>query len=368
MRVAFDYQAFCMQPYGGISRYFTRAVEQLLISGVDVKIFCGAHRNFYLDELPVSVVLGRRVNSYPPKSMRLVQAYNRFVGKRAMCDWRPDVVHETYYSKCASAPRGCATVLTVYDMIHELYPSSFLARDNTTEIKRSAIARADHVICISESTRNDLINLLSVPEEKISVVHLGFEKFSPASSVNSFPYNNVRPFILYVGGRSGYKNFSGFLKAFSRSPQLLIDFDIVAFGGGAFSATELSLIKSLGYSSDQVKQIGGNDSVLGVLYKAARAFVYPSLYEGFGLPPLEAMAQSCPVISSCTSSMPEVIGNAGVFFDPHSEEDMTAAIERVVYDDALMASLRALGQERLAQFSWQRCAAETLSIYQSLQR
>jgi glycosyltransferase involved in cell wall biosynthesis len=368
MRIAFDYQVFCMQAYGGISRYFTRIVEQLLISGVDVKVFCGAHRNFYLDELPVSVVSGRRVNSYPPKSMRFVQAYNHFVGKRAMYDWRPHVVHETYYSKYASAPRGCATVLTVYDMIHELYPDSFFSRDSTTQIKRSAIARADHVICISESTRNDLINLYSVPEQKISVVHLGFEKFPSTSSVNRLVASNERPFILYVGSRSGYKNFSGFLKAFSHSARLLTDFDIIAFGGGAFSVMELSLIKKLGYSDGQVKQIGGNDSVLGTLYKTARAFVYPSLYEGFGLPPLEAMGQSCPVISSNTSSMPEVIGSAGVFFDPLSEEDMTAAIERVVYDDALMAGLRALGQERLGQFSWQRCAAETLSIYQSLQR
>ncbi len=367
MRVAFDYQIFCMQPYGGISRYFTRLAEQLLILNVDAHFFSRIHRNFYLDELPAAVLTGRRVSSYPPKSMRLVQAYNRFFGKRAMYDWRPDVVHETYYSKYASAPRGCATVLTIYDMIHELYPESFLVRDKTTQLKRLSIERADHVICISESTRNDLVRLFSVPEQKISVVHLGFEEFS-STTVDLVGYQSERPFLLYVGGRPGYKNFSRFLKAASNSPSLLRDFDVVAFGGGAFSAIELSLIKDFGYRDGQVKQIGGGDSVLGALYKAARAFVYPSLYEGFGLPPLEAMAQSCPVISSNTSSMPEVIGGAGIFFDPLSVEDMTAAIERVVYDDTLMSGLRALGQERLGQFSWQRCAAETLSIYQSLQR
>jgi glycosyltransferase involved in cell wall biosynthesis len=108
--------------------------------------------------------------------------------------------------------------------------------------------------------------------------------------------------------------------------------------------------------------------LLGELYEGAKAFVYPSIYEGFGLPPLEAMAHSCPVISSGTSSMPEIIGTAGVFFDPVNDDEMAGAIERVVYSDSEIARLVGLGHERLNQFSWQRCSQETLSIYNSLQR
>ena len=368
MKIAFDYQVFTMQPYGGISRYFSRVAEQLLAGGSDVHLFPGIHRNFYLENIPVAAITGRRVNSYLPKVLRIMQAYNRISGKYAMKRWRPDVVHETYYSGHSSGPCGSASVITVYDMIHELYPESFSAKDRTAEIKRAAIGRADHVICISESTRNDLVRLYSVPDNKISVVHLGFERFSSASSVIGEAVTDVRPFLLYVGSRAGYKNFLGLLKAVSSSERLLADFDIVAFGGGPFSVAELALIKTCGFKDNQVRHVGGGDSVLGALYKGARAFVYPSLYEGFGLPPLEAMAHSCPVISSNTSSMPEVIGNAGAFFDPLFVEDMAAAIERVVYDSDVISRLQVLGHERLEQFSWQRCAAETLSIYQSLQR
>ncbi len=367
MKVAFDYQAFCMQSYGGISRYFTRVLEQLLSLNVDAHIFSSVHRNFYVEELPQKIVTGRRVSLYPPKSFPIIQAYNRLAGKCSMARWKPEIVHETYYSKYASAPRGCSTVLTVYDMIHELYRDSFSSKDKTTEIKRIAVERADHVICISQSTRNDLIRLFGVPEDKISVVHLGFEKFPSAVSLSQ-QNDKERPFLLYVGSRPGYKNFAGMLRAINTSARLREDFDVVSFGGGAFSADELALIAQLGFREGQVKHVGGGDAVLGLLYKAARAFVYPSIYEGFGLPPLEAMAHSCPVISSNTSSMPEVIGDAGEYFDPLVPEAMAAAIERVVYDDSAVAHLQALGHQRLEQFSWRRCATETLSIYQKLQR
>lgn len=368
MRVAFDYQAFCMQPYGGISRYFTRVAEQLLKLDVDVHAFSAIHRNFYLDDLPAEAVTGRRVAAYPPKTIRLFQAYNRVAGKRSMSKWLPDLVHETYYSRQATAPSGRPTVLTVYDMIHELYPESFPAKDKTSEVKRIAVERADHVVCISESTRKDLVKLFSVPEEKISVVHLGFEQFSSDAALSDRASATRKPFLLYVGSRHGYKNFDKMVLAVSSSERLRQDFDVVAFGGGAFSSEEFALISSLGFSQGQIRQVGGGDAVLGGLYKTARAFVYPSVYEGFGLPPLEAMAHSCPVISSHSSSMPEVVGNAGEYFDPLSVEDMTAAIERVVYDSDAIARLQTLGQERLGHFSWQRCAVKTLSVYQSLLR
>lgn len=369
MRVAFDHQAVCMQSYGGISRYFTRIAEHLIALDIDAHFFSSIHRNFYLDELPKSAVSGKKLNSYPPKSFRLIQEFNRLAGKLAMQRWRPDVVHETYYAKKTSSPRGCPTVLTVYDMIHELFPDSFSSRDNTAHVKRIAIERADHVVCISQNTRDDLVRLLGVPEPKVSVVHLGFEKFLPnLRSSDRRDYSGARPFLLYVGSRVGYKNFSGMLRAISGCSRLIADFDIVAFGGGAFTTSELATIRQLGFKAEQVRQAGGGDSELGILYQSAAAFVYPSVYEGFGLPPLEAMAHSCPVISSNTSSMPEVIGDAGAFFDPLNPEDMAAAIERVVYDSGVIASFQALGHERLTHFSWQRCAAQTLSVYKTLQR
>ena len=366
MRVAFDYQIFALQNYGGISRYFCRIAEQMAQAGTDVGIFSPFYRNAYLNELPEGIVHGRWIEKYPRYTARLMLAYNRLQGRVAMSRWRPQVVHETYYARSGTAPKGCPTVLTVYDMIHELYPESFSSEDKTSLLKRRAVERADHVICISESTRQDLMRLFAVPESKLSVVHLGFEQFKPVTQKK--PSQLPRPYLLYVGARFAYKNFAGLLRAVASSTRLKSDFDIVAFGGGAFSESEQELVQRLGFAPGQVRQMGGDDALLGELYEGAKAFVYPSIYEGFGLPPLEAMAHSCPVISSGTSSMPEIIGTAGVFFDPVNDDEMAGAIERVVYSDSEIARLVGLGYERLNQFSWQRCSQETLSIYNSLQR
>lgn len=366
MRVAFDYQIFALQNYGGISRYFCRIAEQMAQAGTDVRVFSPLYRNAYLNELSEGIVHGRWIEKYPRYTARLMLGYNRLQGRMAMSRWQPQVVHETYYARSSTAPKGCPTVLTVYDMIHELYPESFSSEDKTSQLKRRAVERADHVICISESTRQDLMRLFAVPESKLSVVHLGFEQFKPVAQKKQTRL--PRPYLLYVGARFAYKNFAGLLRAVASSTRLKSDFDIVAFGGGGFSASEQELMQRLGFAAGQVRQMGGDDALLGDLYEGAQAFVYPSIYEGFGLPPLEAMAHSCPVISSGTSSMPEIIGNAGVFFDPVNDDEMAGAIEGVVYSDSEVARLVALGHERLNHFSWQRCSQETLSIYNSLQR
>ena len=125
-------------------------------------------------------------------------------------------------------------------------------------------------------------------------------------------------------------------------------------------------MKKLGFLPDQIIQLSGDDNILAFLYKKAAAFVYPSLYEGFGLPPLEAMANNCPVISSNTSSMPEVIGDAGEYFNPQIVEEIALAIEKVVYSPIRSQELIEKGQKRLTQYSWKDCAEKTLDIYKSI--
>jgi len=171
---------------------------------------------------------------------------------------------------------------------------------------------------------------------------------------------------LYVGSRGGYKNFRNFILSISSSKKLLTDFDIVLFGGGLLSDADLEFISSNGFSSDQVKQVSGDDNLLGYYYSSAQAFIYPSMYEGFGIPPLEAMAHECPVVSSNSSSMKEVIGDAAEFFNPYDIQEMTHAIEAVVYSEGRMMDLRIKGLARLSYFSWKKCVKETLSVYESL--
>jgi glycosyltransferase involved in cell wall biosynthesis len=366
VRIAFDYQAFAVQSYGGVSRYFARLAQGLLDMDQQVGIFAPLHRNSYLSALPKEVINGRHINRYPPGTARLFFAYNHFRSNSTIAKWKPDLVHETYYSRLRSAPRICPAIITVYDMIHELFPKDFSTIGNTAAKKRIAIDRADHVICISENTKSDLMRLYGTSAGKVSVVHLGFDQFAPREDSKQSVALAGKPFLLYVGQRGGYKNFIGFLKAVASSSRLLSDFDIVAFGGPQFSADEMNVMSSLGFSQNQVRQRSGSDGLLGGLYSSARAFVYPSLYEGFGIPPLEAMAHQCPVISSNTSSMPEVIGSAGKYFDPRDVDDMRQVIESVVYSDTRIGFLRKSGSERLSVFSWKKCAQETLDIYKSL--
>lgn len=370
MRIAFDYQTFCNQRFGGVSRYFVHLAKQLAETEHDVRVFAPLHQNQYIKDLSPENVQGFGLMRYPPRGERLLQPISLFiarhVARHAIKRWRPNIVHETFYSPYRSGPETSCTVITVYDMIHELFKECFAPEDPTTHIKRIAINRADHVICISESTRRDLIRLFCIPEEKVTCVHLGFEQFLPQGKENITKYKVDRPFLLYVGGRAIYKNFNGFLKSIAASPKLMRDFDVIAFGAGRFLADQKEVINQLGFYDSQVRHITGDDNLLGFFYAKARAFVCPSLYEGFGLPLLEAVAHNCPVISSNTSSMPEVIGDAAEYFDPYSIEDMTRAIESVVYSNERINQLKIMGQERLKNFSWRQCAEETLNVYKKI--
>ena len=363
MRIAFDYQTFVLQPYGGIPRYYTELARGLQDLGQTVSIFAPLYQNSYLPHLPKEIVNGKYLVKYPPKTTKLLASYNRFVSNIQIAKWKPDLIHETYYSEIGSAPLGLPTIITVHDMIHELFPEEFSALDSTAARKRIAIDRATHIICVSQNTKKDLMRLHNVPESKISVVYHGVDQF--VKNIE-FSAHSGRPFILHVGARDGYKNFFGLLKAVASSNELMKNFDIIAFGGPKFSSHELRLISSLGFQSNQVKYQSGNDALLGQLYSSARAFIYPSLYEGFGMSPLEAMAHGCPVVSSNSSSIPEVIGNAGEYFDPSDADDMRRAIEKVVLSDSYIKDLKELGVDRLKLFSWKKCVQSTYDIYSSI--
>ncbi len=377
MRIAFDHQAFCLQKTGGISRYFCRLAEQLQQNNRadDIGIFAPLYRNQYLRALSKDLVHGYSIKDYPPKTAGLMVQANGWLAKPQINAWNPDLVHETYFSIRRSGSDGRPAVLTVFDMIPELDATASKSKlinvaNPAVELlstKRAAVERADHIICISEHTRTDLLSIFQVPAKKVSVVYLGSDV---TDSKNVIARSNTskedRPYLLYVGLRAGYKNFEQFLRAVAQAPALFAEFDVLAFGGGSFTVIEQQLISMLGFKSHQVRQQSGDDTALNAAYANATAFVYPSAYEGFGLPPLEAMAQNCPVVSSNTSSMPEVIGSAGEYFDPQSLESISHAIDAVVFSKERTQELIKLGQERIKTFTWQRCAQETRAIYQSV--
>ena len=213
------------------------------------------------------------------------------------------------------------------------------------------------------NTQRDLIDIFGVAPEKTVVIHLGFSLTNKFESTVSL--TESRPFLLYVGLRDRYKNFDTLLIAYSSSTFLRNTFSLVAFGGGRFSAVEVERIRALGLN-DSVRQISGDDALLAGLYRQSAAFVYPSLYEGFGIPPLEAMSYDCPVICSNTSSIPEVVGDAACLFDPTDVDAMRAAIELVVGSPKYRSDLVKRGRERIQHFSWDRTAKETVEVYREL--
>jgi glycosyltransferase involved in cell wall biosynthesis len=365
MKIVYDSQIFSEQEFGGISRYICALASQMSrLPDVDAKIVAPLHINRYLKNLNRELVIGKYL-PYIPKTGLAMKALSSTLFRPITNLLKPDVIHETYYSKETLYPGKIPHVLTVYDMTHERFPQSFRLGNGIQKSKEIAINRANHIFCISENTRNDLMAIYNLSDEMVSVTYLGCDAL-PSSDVNAKTLVGNSPYILHVAGRHGYKNFDGLLRAYAMSAWLNKNFRLVCFGAGVFSDVEHCQIRSLGLTRDQVIQVGGDDSRLAALYKGAAVFVYPSKYEGFGIPPLEAMSLNCPVACSNASSIPEVVGDAGEYFDPDDPESIRVSVEHVLQASARRAELVQRGCERRQQFTWERCAADSLKGYQRL--
>jgi glycosyltransferase involved in cell wall biosynthesis len=366
VKILYDYQAFSRQFYGGVTRYFVEVARRLaVIADTELQVLAPLYINHYLEELDPGLVAGRRLSNLPKAAGKLLNIYNRAATRYRAAAYKPDIFHETYFSKRSiSLQDNQARVVTVYDMIHERYPDYFPKWDRTAENKRLAIERADHVICISENTRRDLLDMSDVNGDKISVVHLGFDSRPPTETPGERLIDE--PYLLYVGVRSGYKNFQRLLEGYARYRTLHENYRLVCFGGNQFSQPEIQQFKSLKLPPDRLIWKGGSDGVLVKLYAHAAAFVYPSLYEGFGIPPLEAMSHGCPVVCSSGSSISEVVGDAGEFFDPLNADAIAHAVENATGSISRATELRHLGQQRIKRFTWEQCANDTHDVYSSL--
>ena len=363
MKIQFDHQIFLAQRYGGISRYYCELADKLRIldQNDSVSIFAPWHINEHLAELPWhhGIKLPVSLQGVGP-IMRSARGMLNMAAKASRA--KPDIFHETYLSAQDNAPRGAKRLMTVLDMTYEKIPGIYSRQQEMMDIKAAAVSRADHVICISKSTQKDLIEIYDVPAAKTSVVYLAqsLKQIPTGQSMHAGP---ASPYLLYVGQRHTYKNFNRLVMAYAQSSMLRNDFKLVCFGGAQFNANELELFLKSGLSNDSVVHVPGDDAVLSGLYAHASAMVYPSLYEGFGIPLLEAMQFGCPVVCSHASSLPEVGGDAALYFDPLAIDDMTAKLDMAVSDSALAARLRAEGYTQLAKFSWLECAKQTRQVY-----
>jgi len=373
MRIVFNDQIFATQVFGGISRYYASLNTHLSkIDGIESIVISPLYVNSYLkkkNDIKISGIAIPQIKYTGKIRNKIVPLVNKFLSPYLINSFRPNIVHETYYAKNAYAPKKSKRVVTVFDMIHERYRKLYTSGNLISKIKKEVVDRADHVICISNNTREDLIEFFNTPNEKISVVHLGHEiyidKYKITSTMDSL-FNFKKPYLLFVGNRGDYKNFRRLLDAYAKSDQLRKNFNLVCFGGGNFNNNEVSLFDSYGLDKLNIIYISGNDDILASAYKNAEAYICPSLYEGFGITLLESMSFNCPVICSNTSSIPEVVGEAGEYFDPEDIESIISAIENVVFSTSRKSELIKKGVKRKGNFSWKKCARYTHEVYKSI--
>jgi len=365
MKIVYDHQIFNLQKYGGISRYFYEISTRLdQFEDCEVKVLAGLYVNEYLPRCPPNLVNGWKRPSIP-KTDKVISFISTLSSKFWVKSHSPNIVHETYYTSNSIASSSSRTVVTVYDMVYEKFADLY-GEKSSSSIKLKAINRADQIICISENTKKDLVEIFDIDPQRITVVYLGYSINSDHSKQEGLQPNPHAPYILYVGDRGWYKNFPRLLQAYANSASLNHNFNLLCMGGKKFSQDETNLIQSLGLSTNKIRHINGDDQDLARLYRQASAFVYPSLYEGFGIPLLEAMSFGCPVVCSNTSSFPEVAGNACEFFDPYDHDSIGHALEKVLFSTELSKQLVDLGKERIKSFSWEKCAEQTYSVYTTL--
>lgn len=272
-------------------------------------------------------------------------------------------------------PLACATksVVTVHDLSFVRHPDSVMpgmTRHLNTWVPRS-VQRATHVIAVSEATRQDLIELYGTPPEKISVLYHGVSpQFKPVTDPAALAQVRQKyglghaDFILSLGTIQPRKNYGRLVQALARLKQ---DIALVIVGGkGWDSDSLLAEIEKLGLSRRVHFPGFVADADLPALYSAATLFVYPSLYEGFGLPALEALASGTPVVASNRSALPEVVGHAGLLVNPEDVTALSAAIAGLLDDDSRRAALAAAGLKQAAQFTWPAMARQLVQLYQRL--
>ncbi len=381
MKVLYDLQAFDMQTHGGVSRCFAELYAHRP-AFVDASISIKETNNVYLKDLGFPEAGDVYKHFLCAKDTKLKHflfklTYNLKYGKFSRWDKRPlinqyetesvikkgdfDIFHPTFFDDYFLPFLGKKPfVITVHDMIPEI----FSIDHSQAKQKLAVIPKATHIIAVSGQTKKDLVRIMNVPEEKVSVVYHGTdeEPYIPSSTA---PF--AEEYILYVGGRYVYKNFTAFCKScvgvLKRHPQLKI-----VCTGVPFSPEEIQLFESLGIKDRMVHRFVQTRQELFDLYHYAITFVYPSKYEGFGIPILEAYKADCPVMLNRVSCFPEIAGDAAVFFDLNSEksdfEEQFETLYRLTGDER--GELIQRQRERMKLYSWSKSAAQLADVYKEV--
>lgn len=390
MNILYDHQIFEMQQYGGVSRYFSELITRFIQSPeIHPQVAVRITNNHFIHQIdhtylipgvlyPHSIRRPIPSEPYAPISQKIVETIrNNVNGHRlhtvsvrniqnsidALQKGTFDIFHPTYFSPYfLSYLKGKPFVLTIYDLVHEKFPELYPLQDETIHDRRILLNKAEKIIAISENTKKDIIQFYSIKPDKISVIYLGNEhiagKMNNPKVFTPFPDN----FFLYVGDRNSYKNFPLILEAIAPLLQILSHHHLVCCGGGEYSDSERYFIEKLGLK-DKIIHLNGDDETLRMCYQQACALIYPSLYEGFGIPIIEAFHEGCPVVASSIPTSREIAGDAALFFDPKDPESIQESLLKITTDKFQREQLIKSGFERSKIFSWNTTAEKTKEVY-----
>jgi glycosyltransferase involved in cell wall biosynthesis len=356
---------------GGVGTYIRNLIPAMLARepSLDVALF---HSRFHRSDPDEPWMRGLRVETIASTTRSLYPTWN-LVGRPALPPSlaRADVVHAT--TGVAIPPVGARQrlVVTIHDLAFLRYPDAFDRRWRLMYRLglRAAVRRAAVLVVPSTSTRDDLLEHTRLDPSRVRVVPLAAAPPPDGDVDTNGTLDRLgvpRPYVLYVGTLEARKNLDTLVRAYRRVATR-VPHALVLAGPRGWRTDALERARAEG-GAGRVERIGPlSPDDLDVVYRNASAFVYPSRYEGFGLPVLEAMVRGVPTIASNASSLPEVAGDAALLVDPRSVEDLADAIERVLTDDALAARLSADGRRRAARFSWDETARLTLAAYDAVQ-
>lgn len=372
IKILLDPQIFNLQKFGGISRYYTELYTAFKDDHqVEIKCpllytdnihFRGSllFKDSYQFKMNFFIKWNKIFRKFSPKKLIKKTGEKTL---RILNTQDVDVFIPTYYDPYfMSDIKNTPFVVTVYDMINELYPQYFTNDTVTVPNKKLLIEKATKIIAISESTKRDIINIYpDTVAGKIEVIHLAHTITTDRLAAIIVPDQ----YILFVGNRTVYKNFIHFLKAAAPILAEKLTLYIICAGGNEFSKEEKELIDKLALT-DRVLQKNFEDSELASYYSHAQCFVFPSEYEGFGIPVLEAMACGCPVILANHSSFPEVAGEAGIYFDLKNESDLREKIILLLNNEEMRKDYAKKGLAQAEKFTWKKTAEKSLKVYQSV--
>lgn len=364
MKILYDTQVFAWQRYGGISRYFVELMRHLPSSVRPVIPAPFFSENGYLDDLGVKLPVKRlEIGSFRLRK-KLYEWADNSMARQQLRGGDFDLFHPTYYNDYFLSSLGKKPfVLTIHDFTHERYPDLLPDARKVIRRKEKLARAATRIIAISENTRRDIIDYYGIDADKIDVIHHGYSSLA----TNRTPVDGIEaPYLLFVGDRRRYKNFKGLAEAFAELSRQDTSLKLVC-AGAPFSAEEHQLLNSLGIAR-QCMAVEASNSQLLWLYANAECFVYPSLYEGFGLPVLEAFGAGCPVAVSSTSCFPEVARDGAAYFDPADSKDIAAAVSTILDDESVARNLTRRASAILRDYSWQRTAQQTVAAYRAALR